>query len=342
MRQFLFTSMLLIALLVSSGCDRATVSEPIRLAGSTMGTSYSVIVYAPASEKLRIEIGVQRQLARVVDSMSTYEPRSDISLFNEAAVNTWVPVSSDVVTVVSAALNIAERSNGAFDPTILPLVNIWGFGPLDRPEEVPTEVELSAALAMLGWEAIETRAEPPALRKTAPREIDLSAIAKGYGADVVADYLLSLGYNEFLVELGGDMRISGAKPDGSPWRVGIETPEEGIARSAYRVLEFNGDAALVTSGDYRNYFEVDGVRYSHTIDPSTGYPVTHNMVSVSVLAENAMLADAWATALVSVGPEQARTLADTYDLSIYLIERASDQFVEYTTGEFTRLMNAGE
>ena len=342
MRQYLFVPLLLIALTVLVGCDRGAITEPVRLSGSTMGTSYSVIVYAPASERLRIEIGVQRQLARVVDTMSTYEPRSDISLFNQAPVDTWVSVSADVATVVAAALDVAEKSRGAFEPTILPLVNIWGFGPLDRPEEVPTEVELAQAMDLLGWEAVEVRMDPPALRKTAPRELDLSAIAKGYGADVVAEYLRSLGYNSFLVELGGDMRISGAKPDGSPWRVGIETPEEGIARSAYRVLEFFDDAALVTSGDYRNYFEVDGVRYSHTIDPRTGYPVTHNMVSVSVMAENAMLADAWATALVSVGPEQARVLADTYGLSIYLIERVAGEFVEYTTGEFTRLMSAGE
>lgn len=334
--------LMLITFALLAGCDRGTVKEPIRLSGSTMGTSYSVIVYAPAREKLRIEIGVQRQLASVVDSMSTYEPRSDISRFNQAALNTWVPVTADVAKVVATALDIAALSDGAFEPTILPLVNIWGFGPLDRPEEVPTEAELSHAMSLLGWEAIDVRQDPPALRKSAPRELDLSAIAKGYGADVVADYLLSLGYNIFLVELGGDMRISGQKPDGTPWRIGVETPDEEIARTAYRVLEFFGDAAMVTSGDYRNYFEVDGVRYSHTIDPSTGFPVTHNMASVSVLAETAMLADAWATALVSMGPERAKQAAEQFNLSMYMIERDAGAFVEYKTGEFTRLLGAGE
>lgn len=324
------------------GCDQRNPDQPLRFYGQTMGTSYSVIVYAPEREKLRIEVGIQRRLANVVSAMSTYEPESDVSRFNRAPPDVWVPVSADVVRVMQASLWLAEQSQGTFEPTILPLVNIWGFGPLARPEEVPTEVELTAALAMIGWEALEVQTHPPALRKRAPREIDLSAIAKGFGTDQVAEYLLELGYNRFLVEIGGDMRTSGVKPDGTGWRVGIETPEPGIARQAYRIVELVQDTAIVTSGDYRNYFEVDGQRYAHTLDPFTGYPVTHNLASISVLAETAMLADGWATALTAMQPDDAFALAESLGLSVFMIERAPGGFIERMTGEFTYLLGAGE
>lgn len=324
------------SLIVLAGCGRFERVEALSFTGGTMGTHYNVTVYAPASERIALEVGIQRTLNRVVSSMSVYEPRSDVSRFNAGPLDEWVSVSDEVAYVVQAALDVAARSDGAFDPTILPLVNIWGFGPQARAEEVPSQEELDAAMARLGWEDIAVRDEPPALRKEADRELDLAAIAKGYGADAVAEYLLGKGHSHFLIELGGDMNIQGGKLDGSPWRIAIEEPVES-RRSVYRVLEIY-DAALVTSGDYRNYFERDGERFSHTIDPKTGQPVSHRLASVSVIAENAMLADAWATALMVLGPEDAQALAEQENLSVLLLERTDEGFVETLTGEFSRLM----
>ncbi|MEX0584887.1 MAG: FAD:protein FMN transferase [Natronospirillum sp.] len=314
--------------------------EPLNFSGGTMGTNYTVTVYAPASERLMLEVGIQRTLSRVVNSMSVYDPRSDISRFNAGPVDEWIAVSDEVAYVVQAALDIAERSQGAFEPTILPLVNIWGFGPQGRAEEVPSDEALAEAMARVGWTDVDVRQEPAALRKRTERELDLAAIAKGYGADAVAEYLLSKGHRNFLVELGGDMNIQGGKPDGSPWRIAIEEPVE-HRRSIYRILEIQ-EAALVTSGDYRNYFEQDGERFSHTIDPRTGRPVEHRLASVSVIAENAMMADAWATALMALGPATAREVIDQEGLSALLIERTDNGFAETVTGEFSRLLAAEE
>ena len=324
------------ALLFVLGCSNEIGDEPLRFSGGTMGTNYTVQVYAPESEKLTVEVGIQRTLRRVVGSTSVYEPRSDVSRFNAAEPGEWVEVSDEVARIVSTGLEVAELTDGAFEPTILPLVNLWGFGPQGRAEEIPSDEELEAAMAMIGWQALEVRMEPPALRKSEPREIDLGGIAKGYGADAVADYLRDQGYRHFLVELGGDMVLEGGKPDGSPWRIAIEKPDE-TQRGIYRILEIQ-DAALVTSGDYRNYYEVDGQRYSHTIDPTTGFPVDHRLASVSVIAETSLLADAWSTALMVLGPERAAEVAEREEVSTLLIERNEDGFVEQATGEFIRLL----
>ena len=324
------------ALLFVWGCSNEIGDEPLRFSGGTMGTNYTVQVFAPESEKLTLEVGIQRTLSRVVGSTSVYEPRSDVSRFNAAEPGEWVEVSAEVARIVAVGLEVAELTEGAFEPTILPLVNIWGFGPQGRAEEIPSEEELETARAMIGWQALEVREDPPALRKSEPREIDLGGIAKGYGADAVADYLRDQGYSHFLVELGGDMVVEGGKPDGSLWRLAIEKPDE-RQRGIYRILELE-DGGLVTSGDYRNYFEVDGQRYAHTIDPTTGFPVDHRLASVSVIAETSVLADAWSTALMVLGPERAAEVAEREDISALLIERTDDGFVEQRTGEFIRLL----
>lgn len=326
----------LLALLFVSGCTSGTPDEPLRFTGPTMGTNYNITVYAPERERLMLETGIQRTLNRVVNSMSVYEPRSDVTQFNEGELDEWIEVSDEVAYVVGAGLDVAALTDGAFEPTILPLVNIWGFGPQGRAEEIPTDEAIEEAMARIGWEAVEVRQDPPALRKSADRELDLAGIAKGYGADAVAEYLLDQGYSQFLIELGGDMNIQGGKPDGPPWRIAIEKPDE-TQRGIYRILELD-DAAIVTSGDYRSYFERDGVRYSHTINPRTGRPVDHRLASVSVIAENSMLADAWATALTAMGPEEAKEVAEREDLSVLLLERNDDGFVETATGEFIRLL----
>jgi len=320
-----------------SACQRdATPAEPLRFSGGTMGTSYTVLVYAPESARLRLDAGIQATLSRVVNATSVYEPRSEVSRFNAAEPNQWVPIGADLYQVMQVALVVAEHSDGALEPTILPLVNLWGFGPRGRAEEVPSAAELAAARADVGWQALELRADPPALLKRARREIDLGGIAKGHGADAVAEYLRAQGYTQFLVDLGGDLVAEGGKADGSAWRIGIEQPVVG-ERRVFEVVELE-TAALVTSGDYRNFFEVDGVRYSHTLDPRTGFPIDHGLASVSVLAETALAADAWSTALMVLGTEAALALAAAQGLSVLLIERAGDGFVSHRTGAFLDMM----
>ncbi len=320
--------------------DGSLPEEPLRFAGGTMGTQYSVLAFAPEGNRVTLEIGIQRTLNRIVDRMSVYEPGSDITAFNEAPVNTWVPVAPEVVHVVEAARTVARQSGGLFDPTVYPLVQAWGFGPRGRAEEVPTDEALSQLLAQVDWQAVETRDEPAALRKRAPVTLDLSAIAKGYGADAVAEYLKAQGVAHFLVELGGDMVMAGGKPDGSPWRVAIEEPLEN-QRRVYRVVELDS-GALVTSGDYRNYVEQGGTRWTHVIDPRDGRPIRHDLASVSVFGDSAMMADAWATALLVAGQDRAMALAEEQSLSVLLIRRQADGFTETSTGRFDRLVEGDE
>lgn len=325
---------------LSACTDDSLPEEPLRFAGSTMGTQYSVLAFAPQSDSVALEIGIQRTLNRIVDRMSVYEPASDVTTFNEAPVGTWVPVAPEVVRVVDAARTVAGQSDGLFDPTVYPLVQAWGFGPRGRPEEIPEEATLRDLLRRVDWRAVETRQEPAALRKQAPVALDLSAIAKGYGADAVAEYLKTQGVAHFLVELGGDMVMAGGKPDGSSWRVAIEEPVEN-QRRVYRVIELNS-GALVTSGDYRNYYEQGGSRWTHVIDPRDGRPIRHDLASVSVLGESAMMADAWATALLVAGQDQALRLANEQSLSVLLIRRQANGFTEASTGRFDRLVEGDE
>ena len=316
-----------------SACERATtLAEPLRFSGGTMGTSYTVLVFAPESARLRLDAGIQATLSRVVNATSVYEPRSDVSRFNAAEINEWVPIGEDLYRVMRVALEVAQLSEGALEPTILPLVNVWGFGPRGRVEELPEADALAAAQAMVGWQDLALRSEPRAMLKQAPREVDLGGIAKGYGADAVAEYLRAQGYTQFLVDLGGDLVAAGGKADGSPWRIGIEQPVVG-ERRVFEVVELE-TAAMVTSGDYRNFFEVDGVRYSHTLDPRTGFPIAHGLASVSVLAETALEADAWSTALMVLGTEAALALAEVQGLSVLLIERSEGGFVSHRSGLF--------
>lgn len=328
---------LLLWVLALSACQRdATPAEPLRFSGGTMGTSYTVLVYAPESARLRLDAGIQATLSRVVNATSVYEPRSDVSRFNAAAVDAWIPIGEDLYRVMRVALQVAELSEGALEPTILPLVNLWGFGPRGRAEEVPDAEELATTQAKIGWQDLMLRSEPRALLKLAPREVDLGGIAKGYGADAVAEYLRAQGYTQFLVDLGGDLVAEGGKADGTSWRIGIEQPVVG-ERRVFEVVELE-TAAMVTSGDYRNFFEVDGVRYSHTLDPRTGFPIDHGLASVSVLAETALLADAWSTALMVLGTQAALAMAERHDLSVLLIERSENGFVSHRTGWFLEMM----
>ncbi len=316
-----------------AGCSGP--SEVHKLSGYSMGTSYTVSLVAKESEARALDTDVRTTIEDVNLAMSTYLPRSDVSRFNDSPVDGWIAVSPMTAEVVSLALEVAEASDGAFDPTVGPLVDLWGFGPKETTDQVPSESDIEAALAMVGWQAIEVDSTAHKLRKSAPRELDLSAIAKGYAVDKVADMLEARGIENYLVEIGGEMRYAGTKPDNMPWRVAIETPDS-EQRSVYKVLEVT-EGAMATSGDYRNFFEQDGQRYSHTLDPTTGYPIRHDLVSATVLAERSAISDAYATAFMVMGAEDAMALANDLDLAVYLIQRDGEGDTETLSERFESL-----
>jgi thiamine biosynthesis lipoprotein len=311
----------------------------VRLSGATMGTTYSVkLLEMPdgmTPEALRTEI--DDILVQVNRRMSTYDPQSELSRFNGNETTDWVRISPELLAVIREALKISRLTDGAFDVTVGPLVNIWGFGPEMKEDQVPSERAINQTLARVGHERIHLRDTPPGLKKErGDIYIDLSAIAKGYGVDQVADYLDSLGSANYLVEIGGELRGKGHNPKGTPWRIAIEKPLPG-ERSIERIVEIE-DGGIATSGDYRNFFVQDGQRYSHALNPHTGWPVRHELASVTVIDETAMAADAMATALMVMGPKAGFELAETQGLAALFIVIDDDEFQENGTSEMRQYL----
>ena len=319
------------------GCSLPPDPAPSPLfTGATMGTTYAVTVAATVTEPeaSRIHETIHTTLTEIDAAMSTYDERSELSRFNRSQETSWVDVSPDLFRVLRHALDISDVTDGAFDVTVGPLVNAWGFGPTDRTDAVPTAEDVEGLLANVGHTQVHIDPESARLKKEqADIEIDLSALAKGYGVDRVAEALDTAGYDSYLIEVGGEVRARGYRLDGRRWRVGIEQPTDGAMR-LQRVIELR-DAALATSGDYRNYFEADGRRYSHTIDPRTGYPVAHRLASASVVASECVIADALATALAVLGPDEGYRLADAKGWAALLVVREEDgRFTERATPAF--------
>ncbi|WP_413110826.1 FAD:protein FMN transferase [Thaumasiovibrio sp. DFM-14] len=305
----------------------------VQIDGNTMGTYYVIKYVAqdglPSSEAIQAEIDAALEL--VNDQMSTYRPHSELSRFNQHQTAEPFAVSEATAKVVKEAIRVSDVTRGALDVTVGPLVNLWGFGPDAKPELIPTDEELAQRRSMTGIEKLAVNGTM--LTKTIPElYVDLSSIAKGYGVDVVAEYLETLGVHNYLVEIGGELRIKGNNGEGVPWRIAIEKPvEEG--RAVQEVITV-GENAIATSGDYRNYYERDGIRYSHSIDPQTGKPINHRLVSVTVIDPSSMTADALATGLMVAGPEDAMAIAEEYGLKVYLIKKTDDGFESYMSEGF--------
>ena len=331
--------------LVTAGCGFVdpTSAEFRTFQGETMGTMYEVtVVESPVAPDAGEHLGqlIDDQLSGIDSAMSTYDPESELSRFNRSLSTEWFPVSGDTFRVFQHAREISELSGGAFDVTVGSLVEAWGFGPSGQADAIPSDDEIERLLGSVGYQRIELDETIPAIRKTSPAvSTDLSAIAKGYAVDRVAELLDREGHESYLVEIGGEVRARGRHPDGRPWRVGIERPGDGP--TVVRQIVTLTDAALATSGDYRNYFQRDGVRFSHTIDPRTGRPVTHGLASVSVIDPLCVRADAVATALEVLGPEDGYALAVERDWAVLLMIRQADgdfheqmspAFLDSTTG----------
>jgi FAD:protein FMN transferase len=312
----------------------------VELTGDTMGTYYRILLTKRDGQKKgRIQEGIDRFLNRIEDQMSTWRPDSELSRFNKSESTDWIEVSPETAFVVAESLRIAEQSGGAFDPTVSPLIDLWSFGAEHTESRIPTDEEISAAKQKTGWAKVTVRATPPSLKKSQPEiQLNLSAIAKGYGVDAVSDWLVDQGETNHLVEIGGEDRASGLKADGTAWRIGVQAPSGMPAEQSngpiFQIVELN-DRSIATSGDYQNYFEVDGKRYSHTIDPTAGRPITHDVASVSVLADSCMAADGWATALTVLGPEKGMELARAQNLAVLILVRGDSKFDVLTTDSWT-------
>lgn len=295
-------------------------------AGRSMGTSWSVrLVAAPTMATSYLQQRLQQQLDAVVAEMSHWENDSNLGRYNRAAAGSWHHLPPAFFDVLSFALDVARASGGACDPCAGTLVNLWGFGPhgrFDQPDFMaPTADAIAAARAGLAVARRHMVLEPaPARRALQPGgiELDLSAVAKGYGVDRLAYYLKSQGIAHFVVEVGGELRGAGVKPDGQPWWVALEQVDPG---SDELVLALHG-LAVATSGDYRRYFERAGVRYAHTIDPRSGMPIANGLASVTVLHAQCMAADAWSTALTVLGRVEGLALAERQGLAARFVERA--------------------
>lgn len=328
----------ILTLMLLLGCTQPT-DEIIRISGPTMGTSYHILwVGQDSAVAADIQARVDRRLVEINRSMSTYDPDSELSKLNQgrlpAAGDGWIVVSADLFEVIRDAVDIYHKSEGLFDVTVGPLVNLWGFGPTPAINKAPGTDTIARTLAQTGADAIELNPAISALRLKKPLYIDLSAIAKGWAVDELAGLLRTQGITRFMVEVGGEVRTSGRKPNGEHWRIAIERPGTTLdARSAELVIE-PGESAVATSGDYRNYFEENGVRYSHTINPFTGRPIVHRLASVTVIHDACGLADAWATALNVAGPERGMQLAEQQNLAVFMIVRDDQGFHELASSRF--------
>jgi thiamine biosynthesis lipoprotein len=291
-----------------------------------MGTTYSVKVVADAldgEERQRIAAVIEETLAEVNRLMSTYDPDSELSRLNRHRSSEPFPVSPPTLEVLRVAQSVSELSGGAFDVTVGPLVAAWGFGADGREVSRPTPGELEQLRERVGYELVSIDVASSSVSKANPDTVcDLSAVAKGYAVDRVAAALLALGFANFLVEVGGEVKVRGENEAGAPWRLGIEAPDQAPHR-VQRAIELR-DAAMATSGDYRSFYLQDGARVSHIIDPRSGRPIDHNLAAVSVIHEDAVYADALATALLVLGPEAGYALAEREGLAAYFIVREAD------------------
>lgn len=317
------------------------------LSGPSMGSTWMVrLPKLPAGVAPETAQGaVQAVLDSIEDQMSTYRPKSDLSRFNQTRSTDWFPVPEDVARVVDAARQVADQTGGAFDVTVGPLVNLWGFGPLHPAGPfgtIPSDAMIQEARKHVGYHLLEVRLSPPALRKTDPLVyVDLSGIAKGFAAEQVATRLEQMGITDYLIAVGGEMRAHGRSQAGRYWRVGIETPTPGVRRVLCPVDLRTG--SLSTSGDYRNFFDSGDRRYCHEIDPATGQPVLAPPASVSVADESGAYADAMATALMVLGADKGYALAEQKGLAVLFITRRSDHFETRATPAFqTALVSSGK
>lgn len=309
------------------------------MSGPTMGTTYTVSIVAPPRELTAhaVRVLVEEELRAVDASMSGYREDSEVSRFNATGSTEWFGVSRPLAHVVDAALEVRDEAKGAFDITVAPLVRAWGFGPHEgESARLPSEGQIAALREALKGERLHTRDDPPALRKAdAAIQIDLNGIAPGYAVDRIAARLDALALRHYMVDVGGEIRVRGRNKAREPWRIAVERPD-GASRQPFTVLLLR-DKAVATSGEYRHFRVINGRRYSHTIDPRSGSPIMHAAASVVVVHEEAMYADAWATAYNVLGPVEGYELAVRLEMPVmFILEQKGGGFEAKMTPAFQR------
>ena len=325
-------------LCVAAGCEQSTETprpELVEFTGGMMGTTYHIKVVGTMSdlESTATAQAIEDALKNVDTKMSTYKPDSEVSQVNAATAGVPVSLSEDTFLVFTLARQVNEESDGAFDITVGPLVNAWGFGPAG-PGNAPDDAQIAELLKLVGPDKFVLDPAANTLTKTANSVYcDPASVSEGYAVDEVAEVLLTMGYKDFMVEVGGEVRCAGKNASGGPWKIAIEKPVEGD-RVIQQVVGLN-DISLSTSGNYRKFYMVDGKRISHTIDPKTGRPVEHQLASASVLHPNCALADAYSTAIMVLGPEKGLAFAEKLGLPALLIIHGDDgQLITRETASF--------
>lgn len=305
-----------------------------------MGTTYKVVAVDPTNKADEAELrsAVTDALTQVNTAMSNWDQGSEISRLNAAPAGAVTQMSPELSQVMQAAAQVNRDSAGSFDTTLGPLIELWGFG-APGARSMPDAAAIDVARGKSGHENSLIMGQDTVQKKHADAQIYLAGVGKGFGADHVGRAIEKFGISDYLIEIGGDLYASGRNPDGAPWQIGIESPNA-ADRNILGVIGVSG-MGLASSGDYRNYFEVDGQRYSHLIDPSTGRPVAHKTASATVLAENAMMADAWSTAMLILGRERGLEIAREHDIAVQFVERdpnvAKLSFKTFASPSFTSL-----
>jgi len=312
--------------MIGTGACQNNNYKIVLINGLTMGTTYSIKIKTADAvvnqEKIRADI--EKILLEINRKMSTYIVDSELSVINFSNSLDSNLISDDLFKVISHANTISKTTNGAFDITVGPLVNLWGFGPNKSENKIPSNEEIELIKKNIGYKKIYLNKETTSIKKLHPDlYVDLSGIAKGFAVDKIALYLNSYNLENYLVEIGGELIAKGTNEDNEVWQIGIENPNNNLVK----IIGLK-DIAMATSGDYRNYFEKNGVRYSHTINPNTGKPIKHKLASVTVLDKTAMNADALATAFMVLGPAKTIELANELKIGVYLIIKNDENFYE--------------
>jgi len=330
--------LLLLSFVVVIGCSDDSLLPSYDLHGSTMGTTFNVTLIAPpaAANLDHLQSSIQEKLEYIENIASTYRNDSEISRFNANPSTDWVVVNPELCDMIAAAQTVSDATGGAFDITVGPLVNLWGFGPPQSERELPTDEEVAAAQLKVGNVKLQTDCEQSLLRKTiADVYVDLSGWAKGYAVDEIAALLDASQLTNYLVEIGGELRVSGHNAEQRKFAIAVEKPLQNN-KMDYSIVRLS-NVAVATSGDYRNFYEHDGQHYSHTIDPRTGRPVTHELTGVTVVSESTAYADAMATALLVLGPEEGPGLAEQLDIASYFLVRTEHGIEEISTSQFKKM-----
>jgi len=326
------------------GCGQPNASienhewKQIELSGQTMGTTYHVKIVVPKESEIPDQATLKRKIDQDLEAfgklLSTWDPESELSKFNEHVSTDPFPISPETIEIVETSMELYRESEGAFDPTVGPLIELWGFGRGDPRTAPPSEAEIAEASAKVGMDRL-TVGEGTLTKSRPDLQLNLSAIAKGYGVDVIAQVLLREGYSDLMVEIGGEVVVRGANLKRNPWTIGVDSPVQVPGkRELIEVLSLD-DCAVATSGDYRNSFEYDGVVYSHILDPKTGWPIPESVKSVTVIAPTCMLADGAATAIMAMGAEKGLGWAQRREDLEALI------FVKDAEKGFSRLQTSG-